>query len=919
MKTDLENSDNVTPILKITKNVIDSSINFNEYYLQHNTNLYSKQLPLLSSSLNLNRKNLLARSLALTKMNQNERYFNTEGNEISKNDIENPNYKSLRVVETRSKKLPPLCPFYNNHGELLRNVISSSKIFPTGFKTNLNKSNANLYDSLALFPLSIDKNKNKKNKESFFEDFECENCKEKIDYNLLNYDEKEIFEKNYFDFIKEKINNIKEKKNEDKINKLSKKFLFGKEKIKTLLNLESLSLVFEEIKDNNNENENEKNTFQIPIKKEINLPFEILPVFYLKDEEEFKKILINLIKFDENFEDIIFDDSNLSKILNNQFEFDFEEKNQRTKIENSKKEKKLINIQEKEDEEINYLNLQKEENNENNEDSLFDDLNDDKPDENKYELPNDTNEENEEENEEINIEQQNEILDENDEEPSLNKEELKNDEFEDVNENYEEKEIIIDNNISQMMGNELNNYIVDKNDNDNIDNLETNENLNEIKKDSSTAKIQRISIKKLNSLNYNLKNLFFDIFPDENKNLIFNTFNIFSFLWNTPSKKFKVNLILPKIIMNMPEKNIMIQKFIEKKLFFYIYKKNFENWEFYCLKYLSSFKRFRYLLDSLSSHISLQNQLLYLTLPKIKSYNLNNIQIKNFHTDENNINYIDTFSPFVGIINITNIEKCICNVYTIHFNFYQMKKFKKIEKFIDKINFMLKFVNFNFKLNNITFDYETLDEFKVNEWINDVRKFSGKDYFKNDSNIERTSVEYLINKNLKIKIEIKLPVLNVEKNLKGFPYKKNYYVQNELEKKICNSDDVIKFPEKLLETIKEENEVKNFENNLLNMSIKKKTVRKLESQVNINKKNSEKIPHIPEGNPIFNPKKTNIFAAIKRNNLLRKLKEDGVDINHLDNDDIQEDENGEIKIKDIPKPIINRMKKIIIDVNKKFE
>ena len=306
-------------------------------------------------------------------------------------------------------------------------------------------------------------------------------------------------------------------------------------------------------------------------------------------------------------------------------------------------------------------------------------------------------------------------------------------------------------------------------------------------------------------------------------------------------------------------------------------------------------------------------------MPKIKSYNLNNIQIKNFHTDENNINFIDTFSPFVGIISLTNIEKCLCNVYTIHFNFYQMKKFKKIEKFIDKINFMLKFVNFNFKLNNITFDYETLDEFKVNEWINDVRKFSGKDYFKNDSNIERTSVEYLINKNLKIKIEIKLPVLNVEKNLKGFPYKKNYYVQNELEKKICNSDDVIKFPEKLLETIKEENEVKNFENNLYNMSIKKKTVKKLESQANINKKNTEKIPHIPEGNPIFNPKKTNIFAAIKRNNLLRKLKEDGVDINHLDNDDIQEDENGEIKIKDIPKPIINRMKKIIIDVNKKFE
>ena len=105
--------------------------------------------------------------------------------------------------------------------------------------------------------------------------------------------------------------------------------------------------------------------------------------------------------------------------------------------------------------------------------------------------------------------------------------------------------------------------------------------------------------------------------------------------------------------------------------------------------------------------------------------------------------------------------------------------------------------------------------------------------------------------------------------------------------------------------------------------LKKKTLRKGETQFNVNKKNSVKTPTQTqtqiEGNPIFNPKKTNIFAAIKRNQLLKKLKDDGVDINHLDNDDIQEDENGEITIKDIPKPIINKMKKIIIDVSKKFE
>jgi len=376
----------------------------------------------------------------------------------------------------------------------------------------------------------------------------------------------------------------------------------------------------------------------------------------------------------------------------------------------------------------------------------------------------------------------------------------------------------------------------------------------------------------------------------------------------------------------MPEKNIMIQKFIDKKLILYIYNNEFQNWEFYCLKYLFSFKKFRHLLDSLSSHLSLQNQLLYLTLPKIKNYTLNNIQINNFHTDENNINYLDSFSPFVGIISFTNVEKSICHVYTIHFNFYQMKKFKKIEKFIDKINFLLKFVNFNFKKNNVTFDYETLDEFKVIEWLHDVRKFSGKDYFKNDSNIERTSEEYLINKNIKIKVEVKMPILNVEKNLKGFTVKKNYYIQDDLERKICKSDDVIKYPEKLLLGIKEDNEVKKYENNLLTMmSVKKKTFRKGDTQNNVNNNNINnnqvKTPvqtQIP-GNPIFNPKKTNIFAAIKRNQLLRKLKEDGVEIKNLDKDDIQEDENGEIKIKDIPKPIINRMKKIIIDVSQKIE
>ena len=71
-----------------------------------------------------------------------------------------------------------------------------------------------------------------------------------------------------------------------------------------------------------------------------------------------------------------------------------------------------------------------------------------------------------------------------------------------------------------------------------------------------------------------------------------------------------------------------------------------------------------------------------------------------------------------------------------------------------------------------------------------------------------------------------------------------------------------------------------------------------------------------EENKIFSPKKTNLFTAIKKNLILKKLKEDGININYLDKNDIKEDENGEIKYKNISKPILFKMKKIIKIINK---
>jgi hypothetical protein len=251
-------------------------------------------------------------------------------------------------------------------------------------------------------------------------------------------------------------------------------------------------------------------------------------------------------------------------------------------------------------------------------------------------------------------------------------------------------------------------------------------------------------------------------------------------------------------------------------------------------------------------------------------------------------------------------------LYVIHFNFLQIKKIKKIEKFIDRINFLLKFIEIDFEWDKLTFNYDELNSFDENNWLKNVKKFCGKNYFDFNINIENKTIqnnqiEYNLNKNIKIKIEIKNPILTIEKN-NNYNQKINYFIQKDLENKIKNFDLILTNPELLLEAINEKNKINNFfteNNNSIDNSnhiLKKKT--------NFNNKIE------PINSKIFCPKKTNLFTAIKRNLILKKLKEDGINVNYLDKNDIKEDENGEIKYKNISKPILFKMKKIIKIINK---
>lgn len=78
-------------------------------------------------------------------------------------------------------------------------------------------------------------------------------------------------------------------------------------------------------------------------------------------------------------------------------------------------------------------------------------------------------------------------------------------------------------------------------------------------------------------------------------------FNIFNFYWKTQENLFKVCIESPLIIFNIPSYNIIVKQYIDFELLFYLFSINFDTWDFYVIKNISSFKIFRIILSQISS------------------------------------------------------------------------------------------------------------------------------------------------------------------------------------------------------------------------------------------------------------------------------------------------------------------------------
>ena len=656
MKTDRREK-NIDSILKVTKNVIQSTRNYNNYYLNHKDTFYIDQLPLLTSP-------------------------NSVNHSLSEEITKDEDYKTIRKAHIRSKNIPKLCPLYNEKGELLKKVAPSSKINIR----NIYLTYMNLKDILAIDPFfSHQRYQNYGTLGNAFEEFLRDIFFGKK-YSDLIYDEKVIFDnENYLKYINEKIEELKNESNISDSTFLESNYLFWKNKKKMSITINSLNISFEDI--------NQEHL--IHKKFDISLPFSLLPIFYIKGEEIFKKMLSSFLQFDEKYEKVELNYDNI------------------------------------------YIYLRKNDNfTENKSENVINDI------------------------EELQKENLNNSLDE-----ILNQQ--------------KENEIYLTEPQNQKNNNQNNNQ-----------NMNANINSDEI-------------------IEYKKKT--FNIYPFVLKSSNFLKYNSFQFYWSTPiGKIFKVIINLPLINFTIPSNSIKIQQFLDYKFLFYIMQNNFENWDFYIVNYLASFKRFRLLLENLASHIPINFVQFYLKTPRVKFYSYNNWELTNLYTNEKRLNSLLVFKPIYAYVTIINNNYYWMDKYIIHFNFVQMIKFFKIEKYLNKVLFFIKFLDIYYEDNTLNYNYEELDYFNVENWVNDVEKFNIGEYFKeNEEKNDKKEIEFLGNTpNIRIKIEIKEPRIITTDIEQGKDEKKCYFIPYDIQKELSEEEDFFNWSIIIPKIISKDNEYK---------------------------------------------------------------------------------------------------------------
>ena len=203
-------------------------------------------------------------------------------------------------------------------------------------------------------------------------------------------------------------------------------------------------------------------------------------------------------------------------------------------------------------------------------------------------------------------------------------------------------------------------------------------------------------------------------------------YSYYIFFWVSNIRTFVVKITLPCISLNIIDNKIVINHFIDYELLFYLYKRNFLNWEYYIIKNLSNYSKFRNIFQQIDSISKMYNIKTFLKEPKTRINSFSQELLFNIYTDQFNTNQIIKFQSFYITIKYINKMLEQQKKYYIHFSFYQYVKFYEISKYYCKIFFLSNFLQYNDELKKLNFNFSAFDEFDIKAWIGNIHKFSGE-------------------------------------------------------------------------------------------------------------------------------------------------------------------------------------------------
>ena len=338
-----------------------------------------------------------------------------------------------------------------------------------------------------------------------------------------------------------------------------------------------------------------------------------------------------------------------------------------------------------------------------------------------------------------------------------------------------------------------------------------------------------------NAINYN-KNL------ESSRNLFDSNINIYNLSWITHNKNYNIRIIMPQIVVKLPNYEKQINHFIDKQLLLYLYKNNFKDWNFYISHYLFTLKKFRSCINNILSYFNLykmqNNNLLrnfifntdrtnsnqelykentinfnsYTERNNIiyENYNLSNLKFEQYENSLNDNEYIFLVSDD-EYIHLYKMKSYVLYAYTLtdlknpkiyffDFTFYQMKILFYKSKYENLGQFLQKLIKVNKEKKKIYLDYyyfttfRRMNEKQINDYFNEGNYIENLEIVNNNNindNLTKIIVKDLILKVINpkfISVSIKKIKDSNDNGQQGKWEKKEGEIGEKLIKKLVEND-----------------------------------------------------------------------------------------------------------------------------------